>query len=140
MKLNNLCYYVEKLNEEGKKCGYNEVALTSFREWASLNKNCFVSDDSEYEHCSYYLRCVTSTDTDWYMHHTDVISLLKRYYEADIYDAAQRATDYGNFGYLVVKNDKIVEFITIDYAEGIYDACMRENFETLQRNLKRLLK
>jgi hypothetical protein len=125
MKLENLCYYVEKLNEEGKICGYDEVEITSFREWASLNKYCAERDD-EYDY-SYILRCIESNDADWYMHHTDVMSLLKRYYEADIYDAEEINPDpeaYDTYGYFVVKNDKIVEFISCEYAEGIYDACM----------------
>lgn len=125
MKLDNLCYYVEKLNEEGKICGYDKVKITSFREWASLNEGCIVDDDEYDNGYEYRLRCVTSTDADWYMHHTDVISLLKRYYEADIYDAEEFDPEYSTFGYFVVKNDKIVEFISCEYAIGIYDACMR---------------
>ena len=76
-----------------------------------------------------------SNDTDTFIRHSNLVDFLKEYYNCDLVADAYYVSDMGDsyyswntYGFFIVRNDNIEEFITREYANGLYDCAHKMNY------------
>ncbi len=101
--------------------------ITSFKEWVKLKGNAYIPTEEEYwwEDVSYTTRDFSTDDSEFYIEHCARMDFLRDFYKADLVaDALEDFGDFIHFGFFIVKNDRIVKFITQDYSDGLYEGVM----------------
>ena len=76
-----------------------------------------------------------SNDADTFIRHSNLLDFLKEYYNCDLVADAYYVSDMGDsyyswntYGFFIVRNDNIEEFITREYASGLYDCAHKMNY------------
>lgn len=93
-------------------------------------------DEDDYEdYITYVIYTFKSKDADTFVRHSNLVDFLKEYYNCDLVADAYYVSDMGDsyyswntHGFFIVINDKIEEFITREYASGLYDCAHKKNY------------